>query len=209
MCKPIGNFDVCKQIGLCRVSYNNKKNSHRLTDTRAPDWRPIRAWHWALISSDATDPGLSRHLLDPLCTPIKRTWHESRLNARARFDPVACVSVWRCALPSRMGGGSEDGASRERTPRRPLCPARLIGVQRGSRRCLDSPGLVSSDEMSAHARIGRMGVCGSVKVFNAFDPFIWYITTRTEKPVIQRHFRLSSCLVAINITSFCKPRTQT
>ena len=93
MCKPIGNFDVCKQIGLCRVSYNNKKNSHRLTDTRAPDWRPIRAWHWALISSDATDPGLSRHLLDPLCTPIKRTWHESRLSARARFDPIACVRL--------------------------------------------------------------------------------------------------------------------
>ena len=119
--------------------------------------------------------------------------------------------TWHARAAVRCRGyvrGRGIGTSRARVPRRSSRPARLIGVQRGSRRCLDSPGLVSSDEMSAHARIGRMGVCGSVKVFNAFDPFIWYITTRTEKPVIQRHFRLSSCLVAINITSFCKLRTQ-
>ena len=126
-----------------------------LTEPQTP-MRPIRAW--ALISSDETKPGLSRHLLDPLCTPIKRAGHKGRLGVRSRLAPSSDPPPIRLGNAHRHTLTQATGSNRARALRRLSCQVRLIGVQRGSSRCLDSPGSVASDEMSAHARIGRTGI---------------------------------------------------
>ena len=76
-----------------------------------------------------------------------RAWWRGSKRARRRG-----MRVRQCVAEYVRGRGI--GTSRARVPRRSSRPARLIGVQRGSRRCLDSLGSVSSDEMSANAQNG-------------------------------------------------------
>ena len=101
----------------------------------------------------------------------------------------------RCRVRTVRGRGI--GTSRARVPRRSSRPVRLIGVQRGSRRCLDSLGSVSSDEMSANAQNGtaRGSTWTAVTARECLKSLKWSFSG------ISYRFDMIFCLICITMTT--------